>query len=102
LGAFGIWAELSSAISFAGALTALRDGLVADGPIVVLNTSSGFKDHRVACPPGTDVFAWHNLIQSRDTGALEGILEAEGIRKDGRAAPRRSEQSGIDRALAAW
>ncbi len=39
----GIWAELSSAAAFAGLAYAPALGL-EEGPLVVINTSSGFKD----------------------------------------------------------
>jgi threonine synthase len=44
LGRFGIWAELSSAIALAGAFHAPEFEIGETGPLVVLNTSSGFKD----------------------------------------------------------
>ncbi len=43
----GLWGELSAVISFAGALRASELGLGKKGPIVCINTSSGFKDIRV-------------------------------------------------------
>lgn len=51
LGRAGLWGELSSVISFAGVLRAAELGLGRDGPLVVINTSSGFKDNRVGTDP---------------------------------------------------
>ncbi len=43
LARFGMWPELSSAVAFAGAMHAHGLGL-GKGPLVSINTSSGFKD----------------------------------------------------------
>jgi threonine synthase len=40
----GIWAEASSAASLAGLRQAAGDGFQTEGPVVCINTSSGFKD----------------------------------------------------------
>jgi len=47
LGKMGLWAEMSSAISFAGALRTLDFDFDFSAPIVCINTSSGFKDSLV-------------------------------------------------------
>jgi threonine synthase len=52
LGKTGIWAEISSAISFAAAKThAEKLGLGKKGALVCINTSSGFKDTHVGENP---------------------------------------------------
>lgn len=43
----GLWVELSSATAFAGAMHATAQQLVDSGPLVCINTSSGFKDLHV-------------------------------------------------------
>ena len=68
----GMWAELSSAVAFAGALHARELGIGRHGPIVCINTSSGFKDISVGAHPvpqidGSwkalcDLMAQHNLV----------------------------------------
>lgn len=40
----GLWAEASAASSLAGLRKALADGFETEGPVVCINTSSGFKD----------------------------------------------------------
>jgi threonine synthase len=47
----GMWAELSSTVAFAGALRARELGIGRRGPIVSINTSSGFKDISVGTHP---------------------------------------------------
>jgi threonine synthase len=51
LGKTGIWSEISSVISFAGALRASELPLTGDGPLVAINTSNGFKDNGVGHNP---------------------------------------------------
>jgi threonine synthase len=40
----GVWAEASSAASLAGLRKAVSENFESDGPVVCINTSSGFKD----------------------------------------------------------
>lgn len=47
LGRMGIWSELSSATAFAGVMRAAELNLSMPGPLVYINTSSGFKDNHV-------------------------------------------------------
>lgn len=67
----GIWAELSAAIAVAGLAHAGELGLGA-GPLVCINTSSGFKDQAVGTNPITKI-----------DGSWEALLE--GMRKCGLA-----------------
>jgi len=59
----GLWAELSSAVSFAGAMHATRLGL-GSGPLVCINTSSGFKDFDVGKNPLPETDgSWESLLE---------------------------------------
>lgn len=59
----GLWAEISSSISFAGLLKAQELGLGNKGPLVCINTSSGFKDSRVGLNPVTVIDgSWDSLV----------------------------------------
>ena len=61
LGRAGIWAELSAAISMAGVAHASELGL-DKGPLVCVNTSSGFKDISVGQNPITEIDGrWESL-----------------------------------------
>lgn len=66
LSRIGIWAELSSAVAFAGTLR-VSDYELDPGPVVCINTSSGFKDLNIGSNPvplidGT----WAGLLKELD------------------------------------
>lgn len=63
----GIWPELSSATAMAGALRADLLNLGCNGPLVCINTSSGFKDIHVGknLVPEIDG-SWESLMQFLD------------------------------------
>jgi threonine synthase len=65
LGRAGMWAEISSAIAFAGALGHARElGLGQEGPLVCVNTSSGFKDSHVGEQPVPFIDGgWDDLVR---------------------------------------
>lgn len=67
----GLWAELSAAISVAGLAYAEQLGL-GDGPIVCINTSSGFKDIHVGTNPLPEIDgSWESLeAEMRKRGLL--------------------------------
>ncbi len=59
----GIWAEFSAAVAFAGALQASRLGIGERGPVVCINTSSGFKDLHVGERPLPQIDgSWEALL----------------------------------------
>ena len=62
----GLWTELSSAAGLAG-LRSIGDGLAADGPVVCISTSSGFKDRSVGSrttePVAPEWDAVHSLLR---------------------------------------
>lgn len=67
----GMWSEFSSAIALAGALHAPELGLGHEGPLVCINTSSGFKDINVGKEPVPTIDgSWESLI---------AVLEAKGL-----------------------
>ena len=67
----GLWAELSSAVAFAGAMRAAELGLGKDGPLVCINTSSGFKDINVGKNPIPEIDgSWEALL---------GVLHQRGL-----------------------
>lgn len=66
----GIWAEFSAAISVAGLAHAAELGL-GSGPIVCINTSSGFKDVSVGAEPLTEIDgSWDSLVKEMKAGGL--------------------------------
>lgn len=71
LGCSGIWSELSAAIAVAG-LDYIDDLEVANGPIVCVNTSSGFKDNQVGNNPIPEIDgSWEALVKRlRDSGMI--------------------------------
>ena len=63
LGRMGIWSELSSAIAFSGVNHLSSLGIEA-GPVVVINTSSGFKDISVGRNPVQEIDgSWEALLK---------------------------------------
>ncbi|HEX9092273.1 MAG TPA: pyridoxal-phosphate dependent enzyme, partial [Anaerolineales bacterium] len=55
LGRVGIFAEPAGATSYAGLLKALKTGMImADEPVLVINTGSGLKDVRAAMQAVTE------------------------------------------------
>ena len=71
LGCRGTWSELSAAISVAG-LDFLDKLDIPEGPIVCINTSSGFKDNLVGLNPIPEIDgSWDALMrQMRDSGMI--------------------------------
>jgi threonine synthase len=59
----GMWPELSSATAIAGALRAASLDLGRNGPLVCINTSSGFKDIYVGKNPVPEIDgSWESLM----------------------------------------
>ena len=62
LGRMGIWSELSSAIAFSG-INHLGELNIKKGPVVFINTSSGFKDITVGKYPVPEIDgSWDALV----------------------------------------
>lgn len=60
----GLWGELSSAVAFAAALKAEQFGL-GKGPLVSINTSSGFKDYDIDQAKTVEIDgSWEALLQA--------------------------------------
>ena len=71
LGRMGIWSELSSAIAYAG-VNHLKDLGITKGPVVFINSSSGFKDINVGKYPVPEIDgSWNALV---DLLAERGII----------------------------
>lgn len=67
----GLWVEFSSAVALAGALHAPELGLGQEGPLVCINTSSGFKDINVGKEPVPTIDgSWQSLV---------AVLEGRGL-----------------------
>ena len=60
----GLWVELSAAIALAGLLQAPKLGLGRRGPLIAVNTSSGFKDANVGKRPVPQIDgSWEALLE---------------------------------------
>ena len=63
LGRMGLWAELSSAIAFSG-INHLEALEIKKGPVIFINTSSGFKDITVGKNPVQEIDgSWDALVE---------------------------------------
>ncbi len=60
----GLWVEASAAVSFAGMLRAAELDLGQKGPLVCINTASGFKDAHVGENPVPEIDgSWDSLVK---------------------------------------
>lgn len=64
LSRIGLWSELSAAIAFAGVMHATDLGLADHGPVVCVNTSSGFKDIHVGENPVLEIDGTFQALQA--------------------------------------